>query len=79
MLPNQQPTATTPPNPAAHLGGPRLASLVIRPLCCLSAQQLAYTTPPPRSSQHRRKPAAERKASRSALDHKKARCPTVIT
>src|ERR1700730_19124694 len=26
---NQQPTATTPPNPAAHLGGPRLASLVV--------------------------------------------------
>ncbi|MGO9351734.1 MAG: hypothetical protein ACLP3C_13245 [Mycobacterium sp.] len=25
---NQQPTATIPPNPAAHLGGPRLASLV---------------------------------------------------
>ena len=24
---NQQPTATIPPNPAAHLGGPRLASL----------------------------------------------------
>jgi hypothetical protein len=26
---NQQPTATIPPNPATHLGGPRLASLVV--------------------------------------------------
>src|ERR1700724_1639184 len=27
LLLNQQPTATIPPNPATHLGGPRLASL----------------------------------------------------